>query len=176
MSQPYTRGMRAKKRLSKCVIYFLMILISFLLLSDPNVSFWGLKPNLLIPLCTMIAVWEGEFTGALVGAGCGLLMDMALRSLLGFHGILMMVLMFFCGFGVKYLLRPHFLNCFLLTAISALTDMLLDYGVYYQLFDYPYAGEFFLRSYLPQYLLTLLFVPVFFFPVRWVARRFRFSD
>lgn len=67
MSQPYTRGMRAKKRLAKCAIYFLMILISFLLLSDPNFSFWGLKPNLLIPLCTMIAVWEGEFTGALVG-------------------------------------------------------------------------------------------------------------
>ena len=150
MSQPYTRGMRAKKRLAKCAIYFLMILISFLLLSDPNFSFWGLKPNLLIPLCTMIAVWEGEFTGALVGAGCGLLMDMALR--------------------------PHFLNCFLLTAASALLDMLLDYGVYYQLFDYPYAGEFFLRSYLPQYFLTLLFVPVFFFPVRWIARRFRFSD
>ena len=176
MSVKYTRGERAKKRFCKASIYFLMILISFLLLSDPNLSLWGRKPNLLIPLCTMIAVREGEFTGALVGAGCGLLMDMALRSLFGFHGILMMVLMFCCGFSVKYLLQSHFLNCLLLTAAAGFLDMFLDFCIYYQLFDYAHAGDFLVSSYLPQFLLTLVFVPVFYFSVGWVSRRFRFSD
>lgn len=176
MRSPYSRGNRAKLRLCKCLVYFLLISVSFLLFSDPNLLFFGFKPNLLVPLGVLIAVHEGEFTGALVGALCGLLADLALRSMLGFHGIILMVLLFLCGFLVKYLLRPHLLNCLLLTAGTALVDMLLDYGIYYQLFDYPGAGGFFLSHYLPQYFLTLLFLPLFFFPVRWASQRFRFSD
>ena len=175
MTEAYARRVRRRKRLLKCLWYGLMLLGSFLLLTDPHVTFFGCKPNLLVPLCVMLAVFEGEYVGAMVGAGAGLLMDMALGTLVGIHGVAMLLLMFLCGLAVRGLLRPVLPNCVFLTAVSALLLTLLHFSLRYWLPGYEGCLSVFLRVFLPNFVATTAFALVLFWPVRAVERRLRFE-
>ena len=72
------------------VISFLIILICFLLQSTvfPQITFFSVKPNLLIIVTASFGFMRGKKEGMFVGFICGILMDIFWGGLLGFYALI----------------------------------------------------------------------------------------
>ena len=102
--------MDARKRtlilVAKQLCYALLLFAAYVLQTTPGfLTFFGVKPVLLVPTAICIAVLEGVFPGALWGAAAGLLWDIASGRTGGFFAIQLMVLCFCCAALVALYLR-----------------------------------------------------------------------
>ena len=71
-----SRRMRSRSQILKWICYMLALFVCAALQTTPGLFRLGqAKPLYLLPLCLAVAVYEGEFAGALFGAVCGLLWD-----------------------------------------------------------------------------------------------------
>ena len=82
------------------VISFLIILICFLLQSTvfPKITFFSVKPNLLIIVTASFGFMRGKKEGMFVGFICGILMDIFLGGLLGFYALIYATIGYVNGF------------------------------------------------------------------------------
>ena len=68
--------MRSRSQILKWGCYVLALFVCAALQTTPGLFQLGqAKPLFILPLCLAVAVYEGEFAGALFGAVCGLLWD-----------------------------------------------------------------------------------------------------
>ena len=71
-----SRRRRSRSQLLKWGCYVLALFVCAALQTTPGLFQLGeAKPLLVLPLCLAVAVFEGEFAGALLGAVGGLLWD-----------------------------------------------------------------------------------------------------
>ena len=82
------------------VISFLIILICFLLQSTvfPQITFFSVKPNLLIIVTASFGFMRGKKEGMFVGFICGILMDIFWGGLLGFYALIYATIGYVNGF------------------------------------------------------------------------------
>lgn len=165
-------GLDARKRALALLLrhgcYLLLILCAYVLQTTPGfLTFFGVKPVLLVPLALCIAVQEGAFTGALYGALAGLFWDIGSGRVAGFFGILLMAACFFCAVLVALYLRDTLLNLSLLTGLVMLLLLSLDF-----LFSYYLQGhEGLARLYLLRVLPVAAASAAVTFALRWAVRR-----
>ena len=71
-----SRRMRSRSQILKWVCYAVALFVCAALQTTPGLLQLGqAKPLFILPLCLAVAVYEGEFAGALFGAVSGLLWD-----------------------------------------------------------------------------------------------------
>lgn len=82
------------------IISFLIILICFLLQSTvfPKITFFSVKPNLLIIVTASFGFMRGKKEGMFVGFICGILMDIFWGGLLGFYALIYATIGYVNGF------------------------------------------------------------------------------
>lgn len=82
------------------VISFLIILICFLLQSTvfPKITFFSVKPNLLIIVTASFGFMRGKKEGMFFGFICGILMDIFWGGLLGFYALIYTTIGYVNGF------------------------------------------------------------------------------
>ena len=82
------------------VISFLIILICFLLQSTvfPKITFFSVKPNLLIIVTASFGFMRGKKEGMFVGFICGILMDIFWGGLVGFYALIYATIGYVNGF------------------------------------------------------------------------------
>lgn len=147
------RRILAVKHLS----YTGIILLSYILGTTPGLlTIFGTSPNLVVPLVTAIAIYEGEFAGGLYGAFCGLLWDNGSFTLFGLGGMFFLLMGVVIGLLIIYLLQNSLRNAFALTAAAALLHGVMTYSFLYGMWGYEGSYLILLNKTLPSVLYTTL--------------------
>ena len=102
-----SRRKRSQGQIVKWICYALLGLLCAVLQTTPGLfQFGAAKPLWLLPLALAVAVFEGEFAGAVFGAVCGLMWDwLAGRTV----GMLALELLLLC-FAVSAVVQLYFKN------------------------------------------------------------------
>lgn len=137
----------------------------------PVIGFARPTPLVLFVIC--VAIFEGPFTGAMVGVWSGLLWDLYALRVFGFNAFLLLAIGVTVGLLVQWLLRANFLSGMLLcvfgTLVHTLTEWLLCYALYLHEQTWPVLW----KVYLPNALYTILLAPLMYWVVLAMARFIR---
>ena len=102
-----SRRRRSRSQLLKWGCYVLALFVCAALQTTPGLFQLGeAKPLLVLPLCLAVAVFEGEFAGALLGTVGGLLWDCTAGRTVG---MLALELLLLC-FAVSAVMQLYFKN------------------------------------------------------------------
>ncbi len=163
-----------KLRIRKVLIYSSILLLLYVLQTMPGfLTFWGVKPLLVLPLVVAIAMMEGELVGGLFGLAAGILCDTSAITIFGINSMLYMAACLMVGLLVIYYMQPSRLNCFIFTAAILLVRQLFELFFYYVMWDYDNISIILIRHMLPMILLTLVFVAPLFELVKLIHEHYR---
>lgn len=133
------------------LLYILLMTAGFAFISTANAR---VLP--LLPVCCGVcyAVREEPFASALYGCICGLLLDCAQDTLVGFNAILLMWSCLLISLLFHCFLRRHIVNFLLLDFGVIMLRGLLHYLFFYEIWDYDLTGQIFTKIFIPEMLLT----------------------
>lgn len=134
-------------------------------------QFFGVRALLLIPFVVCIAMFERDICGMLLGLFSGALWDI-FASGGSFNALYLTAVGFLCGTLINTIMRNNVVTASILSAIATLI-----YNIGYWFFHYVVVGLdssafMLLRYYLPSVLYTVVLVPLVFFIVRSVEKKF----
>ena len=158
-----SKRQRRLRLTAKWAAYSLMLLVAATLQTMPGLfTIGGAKPIFILPLCLAVALFEGEYAGALFGAVCGLLWDYT-------AGLL--VLGFASSIIVRMYLQETSANFLLLVAGSALLLLSTDFLFFYAMRGYPNGLQQYCTVVLPTLIFTAALSPLAFVGARAVHAR-----
>ena len=172
-----SRRMRSRSQILKWVCYVLGLFVCAALQTTPGLLQLGqAKPLLLLPLCLAVAVYEGEFAGALFGAVCGLMWDYTAGRTVGMMGLELLLL----GFGISVLVQLYLQgstwNFALLSMATAVLVLSVDWLFFYRMRGYSWALDRWLTFVLPSAALTLVPSLLIFHLVRKIHEGFKIDN
>ena len=136
----------------------------------------GVKPLVMIPLIICIAMFEGDVTGAAMGAYAGALMDAGNMGVFGFSAILLMLCGFTAGILITYLMRNNVFTALLLCSGTVFIYGFLYWFFFYAIVRYASAFHVFIRYFIPAMLYTAVCMPIFYFIYLFFIRRLRHAE
>ncbi len=150
-------------------IYIFLIFVSSILINIGR----GVKPIYFIPLCLCICMNEGEYTSAILGGICGLIIDEAFgRTFFGFSSIMMIAFSVGSVLIFRHMLFKNGINIVILTAVCTFIYQLLDYFFYYAMWNYEGAGYVFWEISIPCIISTIVISPFIYIIVKQISKRF----
>ena len=172
-----SRRKRSRSQLLKWGCYVLALFVCAALQTTPGLFQLGqAKPLLLLPLCLAVAVFEGEFAGALLGTVGGLLWDYAAGRTVGMLALELLLLCFGVSVLVQLYLQVNPGNFAAVSTATALVVLSLDWLFFYYMPGYSWAGSRWLTFVLPSAGLTLLPSLVLFRLVRRIHEEFKIDN
>lgn len=163
-----SRRRRSRSQLLKWGCYVLALFVCAALQTTPGLFQLGeAKPLLVLPLCLAVAVFEGEFAGALLGTVGGLLWDCTAGRTVGMLALELLLLCFAVSVLVQLYLQVNPGNFAAVSTATALVVLSLDWLFFYYMPGYSGAASRWLWFVLPT---AALSVPVC-FPLFGVVRR-----
>lgn len=163
-----SRRMRSRSQILKWGCYVLALFVCAALQTTPGLFQLGqAKPLFILPLCLAVAVYEGEFAGALFGAVCGLLWDYTAGRTVGMLALELLLLCFAVSAVMQLYFKNSAANFALIASAAALLVLTLDWLFFYYMPGYSGAASRWLWFVLPT---AALSVPVC-FPLFGVVRR-----
>lgn len=160
--------MRSRSQILKWGCYVLALFVCAALQTTPGLFQLGqAKPLFILPLCLAVAVYEGEFAGALFGAVCGLLWDYTAGRTVGMLALELLLLCFAVSAVMQLYFKNSAANFALIASAAALLVLTLDWLFFYYMPGYSGAASRWLWFVLPT---AALSVPVC-FPLFGVVRR-----
>ena len=150
-----SRRKRSRGQIVKWICYALLGLLCAVLQTTPGLfQFGAAKPLWLLPLALAVAVFEGEFAGAVFGAVCGLMWDWLAGRTVGMLALELLLLCFAVSVLVQLYLQVNPGNFAAVSTATALVVLSLDWLFFYYMPGYAGAGERFLWVVLPSALMT----------------------
>ena len=123
-----SRRMRSRSQILKWVCYAVALFVCAALQTTPGLLQLGqAKPLFILPLCLAVAVYEGEFAGALFGAVSGLLWDYTAGRTVGMLALELLLLCFALSVLVQVYLQGSTWNFALISTGTALVVLSLDW-------------------------------------------------
>ena len=172
-----SRRMRSRSQILKWICYVLGLFVCAALQTTPGLFRLGqAKPLFLLPLCLAVAVYEGEFSGALFGAVCGLLWDYTAGRTVGMLALELLLLCLALSVLVQLYLQGSTWNFALISMVTAALVLSLDWLFFYYMPGYSWAGSRWLTFVLPSAGLTLLPSLVLFRLVRRIHEEFKIDN
>ncbi len=163
-----SRRKRSRSQLFKWGGYVLLMLLCTVLQTAPGLfQFGAAKPLWLLPLALAVAVFEGEFAGALFGAVCGLMWDYTAGRTVGMLALELMVLCFLLSAVMQLYFKASVPNFLLLGGVCGLLVLTLDWLFFYYMPGYSNVLGRYLWVVLPSAVMTL---PVLWLTFRWTKR------
>lgn len=163
-----SRRKRSRSQLLKWGCYVLALFVCAALQTTPGLFQLGqAKPLLVLPLCLAVAVFEGEFAGALLGTVGGLLWDYAAGRTVGMLALELLLLCFGVSVLVQLYLQVNFGNFAAVNTMTALLVLSLDWLFFYEMPGYSGTLRRYLWVVLPSAAMSL---PVCWLLFGWVRR------
>lgn len=163
-----SRRMRSRSQILKWVCYAVALFVCAALQTTPGLLQLGqAKPLFILPLCLAVAVYEGEFAGALFGAVSGLLWDYTAGRTVGMLALELLLLCFAVSAVMQLYFKNSAANFALIASAAAMLVLTLDWLFFYYMPGYSGAASRWLWFVLPT---AVLSVPVC-FPLFGVVRR-----
>ncbi len=123
----------------------------------------GFCPLLIIPLATAVAMREGELAAGIFGAVCGLMIDMASGTLLGFTALWLLVCCPVISILSYYYIKVNFISHFVLNLAVSVMVGLLDFLFLHSVWEGSDSSISFVNMVFPAYLGAIIgAIPVYF--------------
>lgn len=165
---------QTKIKVKRYTIFTLIILCAHLLQNSLMIfpEIFGIRPILLISVAVCIAMFEGEFIGAVFGLVAGALWDTVTVTADGYNALYLAVACAVCGFLLRVFMRNNIITYIMINAA-----VIGFYCITYVLFfiaarGIDGAGEIFVRYYFPMVIYSLLLAPLWYFIIRGVSKKF----
>ena len=172
-----SRRMRSRSQILKWVCYAVALFVCAALQTTPGLLQLGqAKPLFILPLCLAVAVYEGEFAGALFGAVSGLLWDYTAGRTVGMLALEMLLLCFAVGVLVQLYLQSAPGNFAVISAAAALLVLSCDWLFFYRMPGYNGSAQRYLWFVLPSAALTIPASLVEFAIVRHIYNKFKIDN
>ena len=172
-----SRRMRSRSQILKWGCYVLALFVCAALQTTPGLFQLGqAKPLFILPLCLAVAVYEGEFAGALFGAVCGLLWDYTAGRTVGMLALELLLMCFALSVLVQLYLQGSTWNFALISMVTAALVLSLDWLFFYYMPGYSWAGSRWLTFVLRSAGLTLVPSLVLFRLVRRIHEEFKIDN
>lgn len=154
-------------RILKWIIFIAIIFLSYIIQSTPYLfEVFGVKGNLLIVIAISIAMFESEINCAILGALCGLFLDISSNVLLGFNAIILMLSCLIIRFLIMYLMRSNFLNFLLFSSITIVIQGCLNFVFFYLIWGYEDVFIILYKTIIPTMIYTFLISPLFYILIK----------
>ncbi len=132
-----SRHRRRRSQLYKWGLYVLLLLGCTVLQTIPGfLQFGQAKPVFLLPLALAVAVCEGEFSGSLFGAVCGMMWDYTAGQTVGLLALGLMGLSFAVSVASQLYLKLSAVNFALISAGAVWLVLSADFLFYYAMPGY----------------------------------------
>ena len=172
-----SRRKRSRSQLLKWGCYVLALFVCAALQTTPGLFQLGqAKPLLVLPLCLAVAVFEGEFAGALLGTVGGLLWDYAAGRTVGMLALELLLLCFGVSVLVQLYLQVNPGNFAAVNTMTALLVLSLDWLFFYYMPGYSWALSRWLTFVLPSAMMTLVPSLMLFSLVRHIYSAFKIDN
>lgn len=172
-----SRRMRSRNQILKWVCYAVALFVCAALQTTPGLLQLGqAKPLFILPLCLAVAVYEGEFAGALFGAVSGLLWDYTAGRTVGMLALELLLLCFALSVLVQVYLQGSTWNFALISTGTALVVLSLDWLFFYYMPGYSWALSRWLTFVLPSAMMTLVPSLMLFSLVRHIYSAFKIDN
>ena len=172
-----SRRKRSRGQIVKWICYALLGLLCTVLQTTPGLfQFGAAKPLWLLPLALAVAVFEGEFAGAVFGAVCGLMWDWLAGRTVGMLALELLLLCFALSVLVQVYLQGSTWNFALISTGTALVVLSLDWLFFYYMPGYSWALSRWLTFVLPSAMMTLVPSLVLFSLVRHIYSAFKIDN
>ena len=113
-----------------------------------------------------IAMFEGEWVGAIYGIAGGLFWDVAADKLLGFNALLLLAFTVLTALLFMYLIKINIWNALFVVLLAALLQGIIDFVFCYLIWNYDNSYLILLHKILPTVLYTTLVSPLIFLLIR----------
>lgn len=134
------------------IFYIFLMAFSYVFVSV--ISTGSALPLLLVPCAVCYAVREEPFNSAFYGCVCGLLLDSAADTLVGFNAIILMWASLFISLLFHYYLRRNILNFLWIHPVVTVVRSLLHYLFFYYIWEYDLSGLVFRKIFIPEMIYT----------------------
>ena len=172
-----SRRKRSRGQIVKWICYALLGLLCAVLQTTPGLFQFGTaKPLWLLPLALAVAVFEGEFAGAVFGAVCGLMWDWLAGRTVGMLALELLLLCFAVGVLVQLYLQSAPGNFAVISAAAALLVLSCDWLFFYRMPGYSGSAQRYLWFVLPSAALTIPASLVEFAIVRHIYNKFKIDN
>ena len=146
-----SRRKRSRGQIVKWICYALLGLLCAVLQTTPGLfQFGAAKPLWLLPLALAVAVFEGEFAGAVFGAVCGLMWDWLAGRTVGMLALELLLLCFAVSAVMQLYFKNSAANFALIASAAALLVLTLDWLFFYYMPGYSGAASRWLWFVLPR--------------------------
>ena len=167
-----SRRKRSRSQRLKWGCYILLLVVCTVLQTMPGLfTIGGAKPIFILPLCLAVALFEGEYAGALFGAVSGLLWDYTAGRTVGLLALGLLLLGFAASIIVRMFLQETPANFLLLVAGAALLLLSTDFLFFYAMRGYPNGLQRYCTVVLPTLIFTAALSPLAFIGARAVHGR-----
>ncbi|MBE6754518.1 MAG: rod shape-determining protein MreD [Ruminococcaceae bacterium] len=155
----------------KWVAYALELLLVCIVQYTPNLlpTFLGVKPLLLSVFAISIAMFEGETSAMWFGCAAGILMDVMSTSVFGFNTIMLMVVCYFCGALVIFLMRNNIVSAMVLGVCGLIVIEVMRWLFFYVLWGDAKMWYYLYAVMLPQVVYSAVIMPIAFYFNRSIA-------
>ena len=172
-----SRRKRSRGQIVKWICYALLGLLCAVLQTTPGLfQFGAAKPLWLLPLALAVAVFEGEFAGAVFGAVCGLMWDWLAGRTVGMLALELLLLCFAVSVLVQLYLQVNPGNFAAVSTATALVVLSLDWLFFYYMPGYTGAALRYVTFVLPSAALTIPAALLAFWLVQHIHDGFRIDN
>lgn len=77
------------------ILLMTLLVLSLDSIVIPQITFWGIRPSLVLCLVLSLGVRNGRFTGAMAGLTAGVLMDFLYGPRVGYYSLIMLLVGYF---------------------------------------------------------------------------------
>ncbi len=158
-----------KPKIIRYAIYTVLLVVTALLQNSRGAfpEVFGARAFVVLPLCVAIAMHEREIAAAVFGVAAGVLLDICTAND-GFNSVVLMLLCAVCS-----LLISHFMQNNVVTSLVLSAGTISAYNILYVIANLVPAGggssvRQLLLFYLPSAVYTMIFVPIYYYIVRWI--------
>ncbi len=152
-------------------LYAAVLLFFYMWQTNPMIK--GFCPLLIIPLATAVAMREGELAAGIFGAVCGLMIDMASGTILGFSSLWLLVSCPVISLLSYYFVKVNFISHFVLNLAVSIVMGALDFLFLHSVWEGSESAISFVSMVLPAYLGSVIGAVPIYFLVTLISRKLR---
>lgn len=166
-----------KPKIMRRGFFFLaVLLLGVLQISDVLPTFFGIRFLPLLPLTVVLGMFEREVYGLYYGLFAGILWDMNAGAGDGFNAFFFALVGFVCGLLMTYLMMNNLLTASLLCTVWSFLYFFVSWLIFVAARGVEGSAAMLFARYLPTAFVNILTLPVYYFTVRAVMKKFKLME